>query len=239
MKKLEVLFPDFCHLYAEGWNADYLAKCSPEIEVIETLNHEVPAFVRGDVDMVYLGAASETKQELILERLRPYKARIEELIERGTVFLVTGNAPEIFGTEIRDGGRVIPALGLFPFHAVRNPGLSRHNSQFIGEFEGMTVLGHKSQFSFAYPDEEGASDIEPAFIRLEQGTGMNPGSMLEGVRRNNFFATYSLGPFLILNPDFDKYLLRLLGLPDSLAHEDEIYDAYRYRLTELRRALQG
>jgi len=187
--------------------------------------------------MVYLGCSPERKQEQIIELLRPYKGRIEELIAKGTIFLVTGNAVEIFGKEIRDGDRVIPGLGLFDFYAVRYMDRDRHNSQYVGSFttedgQEITLLGHKSQFSFSYGD----FSREP-FVDIEIGIGMNPEIRQEGLRRNHFFGTYSLGPYLIMNPLFTKYLLRLMGLEDRLCFEKEIIEAYEYRRDELRRTL--
>ncbi|MDO4518656.1 MAG: hypothetical protein Q4B78_05545, partial [Bacillota bacterium] len=139
--------------------------------------------------------------------------------------------------EIRDGDRVIPALGIFDFSAERYMDRERHNSQYVGVFkdengEEITMLGHRSQFSFAY------GDFEPTkFIDIEIGIGMNPETKAEGVHINNFFATYSLGPYLIMNPLFAKYLLRKLGLDDTLAFEAEAIEAYEYRRDELRRNL--
>ena len=40
---------------------------------------------------------------------------------------------------------------------------------------------------------------------------MNPESKQEGVRKNNFFATYLLGPLLPLNPSFSEKLVELLA----------------------------
>ena len=66
---------------------------------------------------------------------------------------------------------------------------------------------------------------------------MNSETKREGVRRKNFFGTYSLGPFLILNPLFTKKILRLIGLDDTLCFEKEIVEAYQYRLEELSRTI--
>jgi CobQ-like glutamine amidotransferase family enzyme len=150
--------------------------------------------------------------------------------------LATGNAIEIFGREIKDGDRVIPALGIFDFTSVRYMEEDRHNSQYVGLFKAkdgteITMLGHRSQFSFAY------GEFDEPFIDIEIGIGMNPDTKREGLYRNNFFATYSLGPYLIMNPLFTKYLLRLLGLDDTLLFEKEIIEAYEYRRDELRRNL--
>ena len=54
---------------------------------------------------------------------------------------------------------------------------------------------------------------------------------------NNFFGTYSLGPYFIMNPLFAKYILRKLGVDDTLLFEKEAVEAYEYRRDELRRNL--
>ena len=231
MKKVEVLFPELCNIYGESYNAEYLKRCSSEIEVIGTNHKDVPAFASEDVDMIYLGCTTERKQEQIIGILSRYRDRITELIDKGTVFLVTGNAVEIFGNYIEDAGRKIDALGIFDFHSVRYMSRDRHNSQFVGRFDDITMLGHRSQFSFAY------GDFGESFIEIEKGIGMNPETSREGIHRNNFFGTYSLGPFLILNPLFTKKLMRLMGVSDSLCFEKEIIEAYEYRLDELMRTI--
>ncbi|MCD8321693.1 MAG: hypothetical protein LUC89_02255 [Oscillospiraceae bacterium] len=233
MKKVELLFPELCNLYGESYNVTYLQRCCPEeIQVIETNHKDEPAFAAGDVDMVYLGCMTERKQEMVLSALRDYKTRFRELIDKNVLFLVTGNAVELFGREIRDGDRVIEGLGLFDFYSVRSRKGERHNSQFIGVWDDLTLLGHRSQFSFSY------GDFEESFIHIQRGIGMNPDTDREGLHINNFFATYSLGPFLILNPHFTKRLLEKLGLAPHLCFEKEIIEAYDYRLAELTEAIR-
>lgn len=232
MKKVELLFPELCNIYGESYNVEYLKRCSDEIEVINTNHMETPAFVNEDVDMIYLGCTTERKQEQIIGILSQYRDRIVELIDKGVIFLATGNAVEIFGNYIEDAGRKIDALGIFDFYSVRYMRRDRHNSQFIGTFDDITVLGHRSQFSFAY------GDFDDNFIDIQKGIGMNPDTKKEGVRRNNFYGTYSLGPFLILNPLFAKKLMRIMGIDDKLCFEKEIVEAYEYRLTELNRTME-
>lgn len=230
MKKIEYLFPELCNIYGEYYNIEYLKRCNKDIKVIETNHKKEPAFVKKDVDMIYLGCASERKQEQIIEILKPYKKRIKELIDKGTIFLITGNAIEIFGKEIKAENKTIKALGLFDFYSVRDME-NRHNSQYVGLFkdknEEIVMLGHRSQFSFSY------GEFKDSFIDIDIGIGMNPDTKKEGIKKNNFFATYSLGPYLIMNPLFTKYILRKLGLKDKLLYEDEIIEAYEYRKNEL------
>ena len=55
----------------------------------------------------------------------------------------------------------------------------------------------------------------------------------EGIKYKNFYGTYLVGPFLIVNPLFTKYLLKKLGVENPvLAHEDVIMDAYQQRMKE-------
>lgn len=233
MKNIELLFPELCNIYGESYNVTYLKRCNPDhINVIETNHKNEPAFVSQDVDMIYLGCMTERKQEMVLEVLKRYKDRIRELIDKNVIFLITGNAIELFGKEIRDEDRRIECLGLFDFYSERYMKRARHNSQFIGTYNGMKMLGHRSQFSFAY----GSFDND--FVDIEKGIGMNPDTRREGIHVKNFFATYSLGPFLILNPYFTKELLGKMGLDQSLCFEKEIIDAYDYRLAELERNMK-
>ena len=74
-----------------------MKKCVPEAEIIETEINSEPAFVKQDVDMVYMGPMPENIQEMAINKLKPYKERIKELINNNVVFLVTGNAIEVFG----------------------------------------------------------------------------------------------------------------------------------------------
>ncbi|MBQ4105463.1 MAG: hypothetical protein IJC86_03645 [Clostridia bacterium] len=228
--KLELLYPQICNLYGDLFNIKYLASCSSDINVTETLITDTPLFMSEDVDMIYLGAMSENSQQLVINALRPYRERIAELIDKGTVFLCTGNATEVFGKYIEtDEKEQIEALSIFDVYSVRRM-MKRHNSNFMGKFEDMNIVGFKSQFTMMYGDN---SDMY--FSKAEKGIGINPDTMFEGIRKNNFFGTYLIGPLLILNPDFTEYLLRLTGVSNyTLPHCEQLINAYNRRVEELR-----
>lgn len=229
--KLEVLYPQICNLYGDTFNIRYLTSCTSQIEVINTALTETPYFASNDVSMIYLGAMSEHSQELVINALMPYKERISTLIDNGTVFLCTGNSSEIFGKYIEtDEGEKIEGLGLFDVYSVRRM-MQRHNSQFTGKFEDITVVGFKSQFSMMYGDNN-----DSYFLKCEKGIGINPDSKLEGIRRSNFFGTYLIGPLLILNPELTRYFLELIGSDDyKLKYSEELKSAYTKRLDEFMR----
>jgi len=206
--KIEFLFPELCNLYGDAMNVEYLRRAMPEAEFVKTPLKTKPAFSGGDIGMVYMGSMTEGGQSLAADALRPYSGRISELIEGGTVFLITGNALELFGTRIEnEDGSLIETLGIFDMHAKRQM-LRRYNSIYLGMFGEMEIVGFKSQFAHSY---HGSGEAPPALFSTKRGAGRKPGQSEEGVRINNFLATYVLGPLLILNPPFTHYLLSLLG----------------------------
>lgn len=233
--KIEVLFPEFANLFGDCWNHRYLKECLPEAEFIETSYCDAPCFAGEDVQLVYMGAMTESQQELAIKKLLPYRDRIQAMIDSGTVFLMTANAGEVFCDYIEneDGSR-INGLGLVHLHAKRDM-LHRFNSVQLCTFEDMELVGFKAEFSQLYGDNSGFG-----FAAVKHGVGINKGSRIEGVRINNFFSTSMVGPFAVMNPPFVKYLLRLLGVHDPvLAHEEVIMAAYEKRLADIKRMMNS
>lgn len=228
--KIEILFPEFCNLFADSQNMRYLKQCIPEATFIETSFNEEPKFVSEKINLIYLGAMTEKMQEKVIAKLKKYKSKIEELIEQNTIFLFTGNSLEVMGEYIEnENGSKIEGLGIFKVHAKRDM-LHRHNSFFIGDFEGIEIVGFKSQFTMMYGENE-----ENYFSKVEKGIGINKDSKYEGIRKNNFLGTYLLGPILILNPEFTKKLLNKMGIEKpTLAFEKEVEEAYKQRLKEFK-----
>ena len=223
--KIEILFPEFCNLFGDTYNMIYLEKTLPDAEFIRTPIGGAVRFTEEPVDLVYMGPMTERMQERVIEKLRPLKAKIQAAIDRGTVFLFTGNALEVFGDYIEneDGSR-IECLGLYRLFAKRDM-MHRHNSDFEGTFEGETVMGFKTQFTMAYTPDESLG-----LFKKVKGVGLNRKAAWEGIRLHNFFGTYLVGPILVMNPPFTKYLLCLLGAGDvPLAFEKENMEAYAQR----------
>lgn len=230
-KIVEILLPEFCNLYGDISNMKYLKECIPNANFIQTSFNEEPTFVKNDVNMIYMGPMTENMQEKVIKKLSQYKKRIQELIDKNVVFLITGNAIEIFGKYIEneDGSR-IEALGMFDIYAKRNM-MKRHNSMFIGKYEDTEIVGFKSQFTLCYGNNE-----DCYFAEVEKGIGLNEQSKLEGIQKNNFIATYVIGPILILNPEFTKKILEKMEIQNpSIAFEEDVMAAYKQRLKELKK----
>lgn len=228
--KIEILFPEFCNLYGDISNMKYLKKCLPNAKYYETSFDQEPKFVNEQINFIYLGPMTESMQEKVIEKLKQYKQKIEELIENNTIFLVTGNAVEIFGKYIENEDESkIEGLGIFDIYAKRDM-LHRHNSRFVGKWEDIDIVGFKSQFTFAYGD-----NTNNYFAKVEKGIGINKESVLEGICKNNFIGTYLIGPILILNPLFAKKIIEKLQIKDKkLAFEEDAIEAYKQRIEEFR-----
>lgn len=227
--KFEMLFPEVANLFGDPFNIRYLAESVPGSEVIKTGLNDTPRFMTEDIDLIYMGPMPEYAQELAARRLMPCRERIVELIDRGTVFLITGNALELFGKAIvNEDGTETECLGIFGTAAKRKM-MKRYNGLFLGSFENMKITGFKTQFSHSYGENS------EGLFKCIRGDGLAPGAEYEGFRRKNFFATYLIGPLLVLNPDFAGYLMGLLGAEGEPAFKDAADKAYRERLAEFER----
>ncbi|MCL2151966.1 MAG: hypothetical protein FWH57_03240 [Oscillospiraceae bacterium] len=233
--KIEVLFPEICNLYGDLFNAEFLRRSCPEIETVNTSLKSEPLFVSDKPDMIYMGSTTERGQELAVNKLIRYKDRIVELVDGGALFLMTGNAGELFGTHIQqEDGPDISCLGILPIYAKRQM-MDRYNSLYLGKFGGMDVVGFKGQFSHSYGDNSGCY-----FIETTRGDGLRPGVKNEGIRKNNLFTTYIIGPMLPLNPPLAKFFLSLMGVSEpKLEFEEECFDAYKTRVKEFSEPARG
>lgn len=224
--KVEILFSEVCNLFGDSWNAKYLEKCLEKEKIYYTSLLDTPKFVQEKIDFIYLGSMSENIQERVIEKLMPYKERIKELINDGCIFLMTGNAMEIMGKQIIDGNRKIKCLDIFDITSKRDYE-HRYNSLVLGHFE-KDIVGYKSQFSSSVINEQSLFDIKKEVN----------GATKEGIHVHNFFGTNLLGPILILNPYFTKYLLSLMGYKNKLPYEKELIDAYKVRVEEYKKDIK-
>lgn len=226
--KIEVLFSEVCNLSGDFQNVEYLRQTLPDGDFVFTSLTEEPEFVKERPDLIYMGTMTEAVQRRVIQQLMPYKARIRELMEDGVVFLMTGNACEVFCQRIDyvTENISVDALGLFDLTA-RCDLFNRYNGKFLGEVDDLTVIGFRSQFSFLYGDNSSGY-----FGRNKRSIGINPGTNLEGIRYKNFFGTNVQGPILPLNPLFCEYLIALAGGQAAAAYKEAAMAAYTRRLNE-------
>ncbi len=225
--KIEVLYPEVCNLYGDLQNVHYLKRCCDDIEVVETDLKSRPRFLDEEITLVFMGSTTEQGIKLVSHALRPYVEEMRAKIEAGQRMLPTGNAMDVFSaiaaSHLADSA---DGLGLFPGH-VEYQMMRRHNSFFLGDFQGMDIVGFKSLFGFV----KGAGE-ENGLFTARRGVGRDGESGIEGFHIHNVLATQLIGPLLILNPPLTKWLLREMGCDDALAFEEAAMDSYNVRVKE-------
>lgn len=228
--KIEILYGEVCNLCGDGQNEAYLRATLPEAVFWNTALTETPHFVTERPDMILLGSMTEAIQRRVIQALMPHKARIEELIDDGVVFLATGNACEVFTRRIDyvTEELSVEGLGLFDL-TVKTDLFNRYNGKFLGEVDGIPLVGFRSQFSRIYGDNSAF-----CFAENQRAMGINSKTRLEGMRRKNFIGTQILGPILPLNPLFTEHLIKLAGGDAEAAYRDAAMAAYDQRLKEFR-----
>lgn len=129
--KIEVLFSEVCNLSGDFQNVEYLRQSLPEAEFIFTSLTDTPYFAENRPDMVLMGTMTEAIQRRVIETLRPYRDRLEKLIDDGVVFLMTGNACEVFVKRIDyvTEKLSVDGLGLFDLTA-KTDLFHRYNGKF-------------------------------------------------------------------------------------------------------------
>lgn len=224
---VEVLYPEVCNLCGEGANISYLKQCCPEMEVIETDLHTRPRFLDQEVALVYLGSATERGLQLIIDALHPLLPEIRAKIAAGQFILATGNAPDALCDRIEsDTAPAMTGLGLLS-GTVRYRMMTRHNSFYLGKWDGMDIVGFKSLFGFTCE-----STADPWFTTV-RGVGRDGvAGAPDGFRLDQLYATHLIGPLLVLNPPLCQWVLRKIGAPDTLAYPAAIMAAYEKRVAE-------
>ena len=224
---VEVLYPEVCNLCGEGANISYLKQCCPEMEVIETDLHTRPRFLDQEVALVYLGSATERGLQLIIDALHPLLPEIRAKIAAGQFILATGNAPDALCDRIEsDTAPAMTGLGLLS-GTVRYRMMARHNSFYLGKWDGMDIVGFKSLFGFTCE-----STADPWFTTV-RGVGRDGvAGAPDGFRLDQLYATHLIGPLLVLNPPLCQWVLRKIGAPDTLAYPAAIMAAYEKRVAE-------
>lgn len=222
--KIEILYPELCNLFGEIGTINYLKEIFKEHTIYLTSYNDMVKFPTRDIDLIYMGPMSESAQIRVIERLRPYKVVLEDMIEKNKAFFIIGNANEIFGKYIEHKDSKIEGLGILDFYSETNLEL-RHNSTCFYDYESLKVVGVKSQFSQVY------YQTDYTFMDVIKGSGLNSEVKRAGINKNNYFGTYLLGPMLILNPDFLKKIFEKMKITDyKLPFEELLYEAYNKRI---------
>lgn len=250
--KIEVLYPEAANLYGDNSNYRYIAKAT-ETEIMYTSIGSRPSFLDEKKDLVCIGSMTEVHQVAIMDELQQYKKEILTAVENGQHILSVGNSMELFGRKIIDvddmpygniseridtATKTTECLGLFDYFMKRRM-MHRNNTFFVAtcpRYDNINVTGGRCSFTYGYygegNDASPAGNGEPLFD-IVRGEGFNPDITCEGFRYKNFIGTLTVGPLLIMNPDFATSFMEELGVKNpQLPYVNVAREAFDIRMKE-------
>ncbi len=189
MKTIHIgyFYHDLLNLYGDSGNVtmlEYQLKKEGQSVSVDRLTVEETKNIE-KYDVIILGSGTERGLLLALMDLRNYRTPLAYAIEHGTHILATGNSFELFGKEIHMGSKEYKGLGLLDFSTKYGP---RIVNDLSVDWNGHTLIGFEN-----HPGTTVDSKEKP-FI--------DTAGRKEGVVRNNFTGTYTIGPLLVRNPEF-------------------------------------
>lgn len=211
------LYPDLMNLYGEFGNIEALKKFIErqglEAKVDKLSIKDEIDFSKYDI--FYMGMGIEENEYLVLSDLYKYKDDIKKAVEDNKVFIITGNALELFGTKKRlKNARPVACLNLFEFNSVEeDKRIVSEITQIFSELEegkGQTIIGFKNCNINIVNNEHMLFDY------------------MDSYRYKNFFGTTMVGPLLIRNPYFTDYILNELFKTLDLEYKP-VTDGIEYR----------
>lgn len=237
MKTLNIihLFPKLLSLYGEYGNLAVLKLTLQSRGYTVNIHpYEMGEPDLSQADLVYMGSGTEDNLLEAVRRLMPHKEAIRESIEKGTHWLVTGNAPAILGAAIETGVQT-EALGLFPYTTKLNL-----TGRYLGDVlakdkAGNTYVGFINTAN-AYTGMENPW-LE---LQLNPKLGNDKASPSEGMTHRNLTATQLIGPILAKNPHLLYDLCtRLTGEEFAPEPQSNLCKAYEICLAQLQNRLNA
>lgn len=160
-------------------------------------------------DFYYMGSGIEESMDLVLADLYNYKDDIKTSIENGKMYLITGNAMNLFGRKMKlKNGKNVDCLGIFDYNATCS------NTRLVGEiyYEFPTLPEGKGRNLIGFKNTD---------FNIVNNDGCRPFGPQDNINYKNFFAMSFFGPVLIRNPYFTDYLLNILFESKNLEYKED------------------
>lgn len=180
-----------------------------------------------EYDFIYIGSGTESKQEIVREDILRFHNDLKIYIESKKVLLASGNSLELFGEYIDDK----KALNIIPFNTKNT------NERFTGDVivkndEIGEVVGFINKCSIIEEEEN-----YKLFDYIFKDNNLKDNAF-EGIRYHNLFGTHLLGPVLVKNPNFMRYIINILMERNNLIYNPLTYEyeeeSYKVTLNALK-----
>lgn len=218
--KIAHLYYDLMNLYGEQGNILAL-KAAFERQGVKT---NISLLTKNDkmdltkYDIIYIGCGSEANQEIVRKDILKYKKQWEKAIKNTTI-IATGNAWELFGKSIDEK----EALDIFDYVSTISDKRIINEQINKAEFLDMPIVGFQNRGSMV-------TNTGNDLFEVIKGCGNTKSVSVEGIKVNNFYGSYTIGPLLIRNPHLTDYIVKnILGskdIPYKEILDTPDYDAY-------------
>lgn len=191
MIRIAHLYPSELNLYGESGNIKALKygleQKNQKCEIINIEPNDKIDFKT--YDLVYIGSGRQIFKEKIKKRLEPYKEDILKYLKQDKIFLVTGNAINIF--EFLDLYKV-----------------ETYTKRKVSDVKATCSLCPGLIKGFQNTECLINTTKSPIF-NIEEGYG-NSDTLIEGYKYHELYVTTIIGPILARNENLNNYFLDLL-----------------------------
>lgn len=203
------LYPELMSTYGDRGNIIALAKRAEwrSIKVtIEKISIETDAKKLKDCDLLFMGGAQDTQQEIVNDDLFKKKGQtLKKLVEDEIPGLYICGAYQFLGKYYKTAeGKKLPGLGIFPAYT-ENPGdkAPRLIGNIVVERHGDIFVGFENHGGRTYLD-----DPSLAYAKVVKGFGNNGEDLTEGIIYKNSIGSYLHGPILPKNSEIADWLIK-------------------------------
>jgi len=216
------LYPDILNLHGDRGNAMALVRVCGELGVephLTRVDRLGDPLDLESADLILIGDGELAVMGAIVEALRPYAQKLDEMVDAGVPMLVTGTSAAIVAREtLRTDSSSIPGLGLVDMTVVEREEIL--GDDLILDADGEELGGIQIRMTDMRLDLG-----EKPFAQVLYGVGNADLPEWDGARRSNLVVTDLLGPVLTKNPWFarrliDQALIVKYGEPSPVLDKD-------------------
>lgn len=205
--KLAWLFPSTLYLHGERGNIlafERVAKMLDQDLKVDYIGLD-DEFNPLDYDIIYCSAGETVRASSVVDRLSNVNSELNEFIDQGKPFIVTGNSVGFFGNVIHRKDNDVQGLSIIDIEATENPAVYGDDILFKVKYNNkdLDIIGQQIQMN----DLENIS--AQTFGDLIYGYGNSKDSLNEGFIRKNSIFTNTLGPMFALNPWLTKEVIKV------------------------------
>jgi hypothetical protein len=226
--KIAHLYYDLMNLYGENGNLRVLVK-HLENQNIKVTTHYLTIDDEIDFkkyDIFYIGSGCFLNFKLVLNDIKKYRNDIKNAINKNKFFIVTGNSLDLFGKYYTDlNGDEHKCLDVLDYDS------NEIDFRIVGEqtfkFQSLedVIIGFQNRNCVL------KNVNETHLFEVINGTGYLPKSNYEGIKKNNFYGTYLLGPLLARNPHFTEYIVKNIVESLNLTYKkyNDVFETKAYQ----------